>query len=211
MEPQEASGIIESLLFAAEKSVSVEQIKEVLEEVDSKSIQGLIKNLQDEYESQGRSFQISEVGGGFRMSTRPQFGPWLKKFYKVRHRERLTAASLETLSIIAYKQPVIRSEIESIRGVDVAGVLHNLLEKRLIRVMGRKMILGRPLIYGTTDEFLEHFGLRALSELPKMEELKEARTTELTDEKLGSKEKDRDIGKDRIDHLVEKDEPGSKR
>ncbi|MCD5390436.1 SMC-Scp complex subunit ScpB [candidate division NPL-UPA2 bacterium] len=171
MELQEARAIIEALLFSADKPISVEQIKEVLEEIDSKSIQSLIKNLQDEYESQGRSFQLVEVAGGFRMSTRPQFGPWLKKFYKVRHRERLTAASLETLSIIAYKQPVIRSEIESIRGVDVAGVLHSLLEKRLIRVMGRKMILGRPLIYGTTDEFLEHFGLRALSELPKMEEL----------------------------------------
>ena len=187
MELQEAKGIIEALLFAAEKSVSVEQIKEVLEEVDSKSIQGLIKNLQDEHESQGRSFQIVEVAGGFRMSTRPQFGSWLKKFYKMRHREKLTAASLETLSIVAYKQPVIRAEIEAVRGVDVAGVLHSLLEKRLIRVMGRKMVPGHPLIYGTTDEFLEHFGLRALSELPKMEELKEARTTEPTEEKLSLK------------------------
>lgn len=172
MELQEARGIIEALLFAAEKPISVAEIKEVLDEIDGRSIHNLINNLQDEYESQGRSFQIVEVGGGFRMSTRSQFGPWLKRFYKVGHRDRLTPASLETLSIIAYKQPIIRSEIEAIRGVDVSGVLHSLLEKRLIRVMGRKLVPGRPLIYGTTDEFLEYFGLRTLSELPKLGELK---------------------------------------
>ncbi|MCK4325954.1 SMC-Scp complex subunit ScpB [bacterium] len=196
MELQTARGIIEALLFTADKPISLEEIKEILEGIDGKSIQSLIKNLQDEYGNQRRSFQIVEVAGGFRMSTQPQFGPWLKKFYKVRHRERLTAASLETLSIIAYKQPVIRAEIEFVRGVDIAGVLHSLLEKRLIRVMGRKMVPGRPLIYGTTDEFLEHFGLKALSELPRMEELKEAEIAEPTGENLGLKEK----GKDGVGH-----------
>lgn len=178
MELEEIKGVVEALIFAADKPVSLQEMKELLEEVDGQAIRDVIGRLEKEYESQGRSFRIVEVAGGFRMSTRPQFGDWLKKFYKFRHRERLSPASLETLSIIAYKQPLIRAEIEAIRGVDVAGVLHSLLEKKLIRVMGRKEIIGRPLIYGTTNQFLEHFGLRALSELPRIEELKEGKGEE---------------------------------
>ncbi len=173
MEAQEIKGVVEALIFAADEPVSLREMKGVLEGVEVQAIYDIIGGLQKEYESQGRSFRIVEVAGGFRMSTRPQFGEWLKKFYKFRHRERLSQASLETLAIIAYRQPLIRAEIEAIRGVDVAGVLHGLLEKRLIRVMGRKEVIGRPLIYGTTNRFLEHFGLRALSELPRIEELKE--------------------------------------
>lgn len=173
MELEEIKGVVEALIFAADKPISLQEMKELLTEVDGQDIRDIIGRLQKEYESQGRSFHIVEVAGGFRMSTRPQFGDWLKKFYKFRHRERLSQASLETLSIIAYKQPIIRAEIEAIRGVDVAGVLHSLLEKKLIRVMGRKEVIGRPLIYGTTNQFLEHFGLKSLSELPRIEELKE--------------------------------------
>ena len=173
MEPQEIKGIIEALIFAADKPVLLQEMKEVLKETDGEAIRETIGKLQEEYESQGRSFRIVEVAGGFRMSTRPQFGEWLKKFYKFRHRERLSRPALETLSIIAYKQPIIRAAIEAIRGVDTAGILHSLLEKKLIRVMGREEVVGRPLIYGTTDRFLEHFGLKSLSELPRMEELKE--------------------------------------
>jgi len=161
------------LIFAADKPILLQEMKEVLKETDNRVICEAIGSLQKEYESQGRSFQIVEVAGGFRMSTRPQFGEWLKKFYKFRHRERLSLAALETLAIIAYKQPIIRAEIEAIRGVDVAGVLHSLLEKKLIRIMGRKEVIGRPLIYGTTNRFLEHFGLKSLSELPRVEEFKE--------------------------------------
>lgn len=173
MELQEIKGVVEALIFAADKPISLQEMKEVLGGIDGQAVREVIGSLQEEYESQRRSFQIVEVGGGFRMSTRPQFGEWLKKFYKFRHRERLTPASLETLAVIAYKQPLIRAEIEAIRGVDVSGVLHSLLEKRFIRVMGRKEVAGRPLIYGTTNQFLEHFGLKSLSELPRMGELRE--------------------------------------
>jgi len=128
MTEQETKGIVEALIFAADKPISLKEMKEVLKEVDGQVICEVIESLQKEYVSQGRSFCIVEVAGGFRMSTRPQFGEWLKKFYKFRHRERLSQAALETLSIIAYKQPIIRAEIEAIRGVDVAGVLHSLLE-----------------------------------------------------------------------------------
>lgn len=173
MEAQEIKGVVEALIFAADEPISLQEIKETFEGIEGQAIYDIIGGLQKEYESQGRSFQIVEVAGGFRMSTRPQFGEWLKKFYKFRHRERLSQASLETLAVIAYKQPLIRVEIEAIRGVDVAGVLHGLLKKKLIRIMGRKEVVGHPLIYGTTNQFLEHFGLRALSELPRIEELKE--------------------------------------
>ena len=178
MNLEETKGVVEALIFATDKPISLQEMKEVLKEVDGQAIRDIIGRLQKEYESQRRSFQIVEVAGGFRMSTRPQFGEWLKKFYKFRHRERLSQASLETLAIIAYKQPITRAEIEAIRGVDVAGVLHSLLEKKLIRVMGRKEVIGRPLIYGTTNQFLEHFGLKSLSELPRIEELKEGKVAE---------------------------------
>lgn len=195
MEVEEIKGVVEALIFAADKPISLQEIKEIFKEVDGQAIRENIGRLQKEYESQGRSFQIVEVAGGFRMSTRPQFGEWLKKFYKFRHRERLSQASLETLAIIAYKQPIIRAEIEAIRGVDVAGVLHSLLEKRLIRVMGRKKIIGRPLIYGTNNQFLEHFGLKSLSELPRIEELKEGKEEEKSPSKqvpMRDKEENRD-------------------
>lgn len=175
MELREVEGVIEALIFAADKPILLKEIKEVLKEVDAQTIRESIGRLQKEYESQGRSFRIVEVAGGFRMSTCPRFGEWLKKFYRFCHRERLSRASLETLAIIAYKQPIIRAEIEAVRGVDVAGILYGLLEKRLIRVLGRKEVVGHPLIYGTTDQFLEHFGLKALSELPRIEELKEGK------------------------------------
>ncbi len=181
MTEQEAKGIIEALIFAADRPILLKEIKEVLEDMDSKTILRIIKALQEEYESQERSFLIVEVAGGFLMSTHTRFGEWLKRFYKFRHRERLSPAALETLAIIAYKQPIIRAEIEAVRGVDVAGVLHSLLEKKLIRVMGRKEVIGRPLIYGTTNRFLEHFGLKSLSELPRIGELKEGKEEKKTD------------------------------
>lgn len=170
----EPRSVIEALIFAADKPILLKEIKEVLDgEIKNEAIIKIIDNLKEEHAAQGRSFYIVEVAGGFRMATRPQFGKYLKKFYGIRHRERLSRAALETLSIVAYKQPVIRVEVEAVRGVDAAGVLHSLLEKRLIRVMGRREIAGRPLIYGTTDYFLEHFGLNSLSGLPRLEEFKE--------------------------------------
>ena len=161
--------VVEALLFVSPKPLSVEQIGSVLEELDPQQIRKCLEELKQDYTAQGHSFVITEVAGGFQMATDPVYAPWLRRLLKKTQGERLSGPSLETLAIIAYKQPVIRQEIESIRGVNVEGVLQTLLEKGLIRIDGRKEVVGRPLLYRTTREFLEYFGLNSLEELPTLE------------------------------------------
>lgn len=163
--------IIEALLFASERPLGLAEIKEVLDETNTDLLKEFIVKLNQEYQATGRSFEILEVAGGFQLATSREFSPWLKKLYKSRLRERLTRPSLETLAIIAYRQPVTKPEIEGIRGVNVDGVVTTLLDKGLIKILGRKETVGRPLIYGTTGQFLEHFGLASLDNLPRLEEL----------------------------------------
>lgn len=162
--------IIEALLFVSESPLPLEKMSAVLEDYNPSDIRQAVEGLQAEYEHSERSLVIQEVAGGYQMTTRPVYAPWLRKFLKKTHGEKLSGPSLETLAIIAYKQPVTRQEIEFIRGVNVEGVLKALLEKGLIRIIGRKEIIGRPLLYGTSREFLEYFGLNALEELPPLEE-----------------------------------------
>lgn len=174
MDKAEARRIIEALLFTSEKPITVDQIKEVLDETDSKDIRAIILELQSEYEGLGRSFKIYEVAGGFQMVTEPAFAEYLKRFYKAKSKDKLTKPALETLAIIAYRQPITKADIEDIRGVNVDGVINTLSDRLLIRITGRKDAPGRPILYGTTKEFLERFGLRSLSELPKLSEFTEA-------------------------------------
>jgi len=162
--------VIEALLFVSESPVPIERIGLVLEDLDSSEIRKAVEELKNDYETAKRSLVIQEVAGGYQMTTNPLYALWLRKFLKKTHGEKLSGPSLETLAIIAYKQPVTRQEIEFIRGVNVEGVLKALLEKGLIRIQGRKEIIGRPLLYGTSREFLEYFGLSALEELPPIEE-----------------------------------------
>ena len=171
MERSTAKGIIEALLFASEKSISLEEICQVLEGEDKNTLKELIEELKGEYESQGRGFRLVKVAAGFQVCTRPDFAPWLAKLFRSRRISRFSKPALETLAIVAYRQPVTRAEVESIRGVNVEGVLRTLLEKGMVRIRGRKDSPGRPLIYGTTNRFLEYFGLNSLSELPRLEEL----------------------------------------
>jgi len=171
MERSTAKGIIEALLFASEKPISLEEICQVLEADDKNALKKLIDELKGEYESQGRGFRLIEVAGGFQVCTHPDFAPWLAKLFRSRRISRFSKPALETLAIVAYRQPVTRAEVESIRGVNVEGVLRTLLEKGMVRIRGRKDSPGRPLIYGTTSQFLEYFGLNSLSELPRLEEL----------------------------------------
>lgn len=174
MDKTEAKCVIEALLFASEKPISVDQIKEVLSEFDSRDIRTLLLELKSEYENLGRSFKIYEIAGGFQMATEPAYAEYLKLFYKAKFKDKLTRPALETLAIIAYRQPVTRADIEDIRGVNVDGVIKTLMERTLIRIVGRKDAPGRPIIYGTTKEFLDRFGLNSLSELPKLFEFTEA-------------------------------------
>jgi segregation and condensation protein B len=161
---------IEALLFASEKPLTLEQIKEALDNIGTVEIRKHIEELRDEYEKTNRGIRIIEIAGGFQMITAPIFISFLKKLYNQHRAEKLSVPALETLAIVAYKQPVTRLQVEAIRNVDVDGMLKGLIEKDLIRVTGRKKAPGRPKVYGTTRRFLEHFGLRSLEELPKIEE-----------------------------------------
>ena len=170
MSQDNVKSVIEALLFASEKPLTIEQARNVLDNLEPNEIRKVLEELKSEYEQANRGIRIAEVAGGFQMMTAPTFAPFLKKLYKGRHTERLSKPALETLAIIAYKQPVTKLEIESLRNVNIDGVMNNLLDKYLIRIAGRKKAPGRPYVFGTTRQFLEYFGLKSLEELPKMEE-----------------------------------------
>ena len=170
MEENNLKSAVEALIFASEKPVTIEQIKKALGNLDSASVNNIIDELKNEYDSGNRGIRIIEIAGGFQMITRTAYAPFLKKFFKNRYSDKLSKPALESLAIIAYKQPLTKTEIESLRNVNVDGVMKNLIDKNLIRICGRKKVPGRPFVFGTTREFLEHFGLKSLQDLPKMEE-----------------------------------------
>jgi segregation and condensation protein B len=161
--------VLEALLFASDTPLEPERIREVLDLGDADEARGLVRDLTARYESEARSLQIIEVAGGYRMVTRPEMAPWLVRLARARTRVRMSRPALETLAIVAYKQPVSRPEIDVARGVNSEGVLENLLERRLVRIAGRKEAPGRPFLFETTREFLVAFGLRDLGDLPKVE------------------------------------------
>lgn len=170
MEENNLKSAVEALIFASEKPITLEQIKKVLEIPDNDSINKIIEELKTEYIAQNRGIRVTEVAGGFQMITSNIFAPFLKKLFKNRYNDKLSKQALESLAIIAYKQPLTKVEIESLRNVNIDGVMKSLLEKNLIRICGRKKIPGRPYVFGTTREFLEHFGLKSLQDLPKIED-----------------------------------------
>ena len=164
--------IIESLLFVAEEPLTVDRIKSILTQAETAEIRAAAAELAAEYEQRQGGFYLDEVAGGYQIRTRPEYTEWIKKLIQPKPL-RLSKPALETLVIIAYKQPIIRSDIEHIRGVDCGGVLRVLLERKLIRVLGRKEIAGRPMIYATTKRFLEVFDLKSLKDLPTPKEIEE--------------------------------------
>jgi segregation and condensation protein B len=164
--------ILESLLFVAEEPLTVEKLKQILETVDTKEIRSALLSLAEQYDARGGGFKLTEVAGGWQLRSRPEYNQWIKRMLQPPP-QRLSRASLETLAIVAYNQPIIRADIEHIRGVDCGGVLRQLLERKLIRVLGRKEIPGRPLIYATTKLFLELFELKDLKDLPSPKEIEE--------------------------------------
>ncbi len=166
----EIKGAIESIIFISEGPIPAAEIQNVLEGLDLQTIKSIFDELKSDYDQRNGGIKLVEVAGGYQMVTSPNCANFIKKFYKLKHSEKLTMPSLETLSIIAYKQPVTKIEIESIRGVNVDGVIKKLHEKSLVRIMGRKEVVGKPFVYGTTRSFLEYFGLNSLEELPDIEE-----------------------------------------
>ena len=168
------SALLEAIVYLAKEPVGIEAIHKALPDVDRNELQQRLIELMDEYRAPHRGIEIREVADGYRFSTKPEHHEILKQFIKSQiPPTRLSLAALETLAVIAYKQPVTIPEIQDIRGVHASGVIKTLLDKKFIATAGRKEVLGRPILYKTTKEFLMHFGLKELSELPSMEEFEE--------------------------------------
>ena len=165
-------GVVEALLFVAEEPLPLAKLQEVLADADPVQTEATIRELARRLEEEGRGLMVQEVAGGFRLSTRAEASPWIQRLQQVKP-AKLSRAALETLAIIAYKQPLTRAEIEAIRGVAVDGVMRTLLERGLIRMLGRKAEAGRPMLYGTSSGFLEHFGFKDLGDLPSLKEIDE--------------------------------------
>ena len=173
MEQEEIKAVIENILLAADQPVSETQFKNLLGgEVENVSFKLVLAALIDEYSS--RNLQILQVAEGYQLCTRHDYSDWVRKFLKFDKTTKLSQPSLDTLAIIAYKQPLTKAEVEEIRGVDSSGVVRTLLEKKVISPGGRKKVPGRPIMYRTTRKFLEYFGLRDLSDLPTLEDFKES-------------------------------------
>ncbi|MBP9865069.1 MAG: SMC-Scp complex subunit ScpB [Candidatus Omnitrophica bacterium] len=188
-DPERAKQVIEALLFASSKPMSVSELRKVLRGLAPKQIEGFVTEIKEQYEQSKRSFQIVEIAGGYEIVTRKEFAPWIFKVELQKKARQATQSALETLAILAYKQPITRAEIEDLRGVDVSGVMTTLMERTLIKIVGRKEVPGRPFLYGTTDKFLEHFGLKSLQDLPSIEEIKKIVETSVRKEDLMGQQK----------------------
>ena len=164
--------VVEAVLFASDESLTEGRLANIVE-TSAKQVRQHIKNLNDKYQANNNAFRIEQIAGGYQMLTLSPYNHWLKKLLRVRSDNKLSPAAMETLAIIAYKQPVMRADIEAIRGVAVGEVIRSLSYKGLVKIVGRAEVLGRPMLYGTTKKFLEVFGLNTLKDLPKAQELKE--------------------------------------
>jgi segregation and condensation protein B len=160
--------IIESLLFITDRPLSLARISQTAEVNNTALAREIIEELRQDYAATGRAVQLVEIGGGWQMSTKPEYGRWVRKLFNEKMSAKLSPAALETLAIIAYKQPVTRAEIEAIRGVDIVAPLERVMERGLARIVGKKDTPGKPMVYGTTEEFLRVFGLNKISELPEI-------------------------------------------
>lgn len=162
--------VLEALVYAAEEPLTEEDLRDLFPATPQATLEAALEALERTCQAPDRGLQISRVAGGYRMTTKPEVGEWVRALFRARNRRRLSTAALETLAIVAYRQPVTTPEIQALRGADPSGVLQNLLEKRLVRILGRKKVVGKPILYGTTREFLSHFGLNSLADLPSMDE-----------------------------------------
>ncbi len=163
--------VLEALLFSSDRPIHARQLAQAAGAADGHEARSLLKEMQAEYDEQGRAFAVEEVAGGFQLLSRPEFAPYISRLHESQQQESLSKAALETLAIVAYRQPITRAAVEDIRGVQCGPVLRTLVDRRLLRVTGRSEELGRPLLYGTTSQFLQVFGLSSLSELPKKRKL----------------------------------------
>ena len=175
MSEEKLKSILEAILFAASAPISLDQFQDALPGLGKRAIRNGLTELGNDYQELGRSFHLTEIANGYQICTRPEYSEWIQKFYTRQVRVTLSPSALETLAIVAYKQPVTRADVAAIRGVNSDSVLNSLLEKGLVRIAGRKA--GRSLLFSTTDEFLQQFGLKDASELPSLDEIDELLNT----------------------------------
>jgi segregation and condensation protein B len=173
LEDHELKSAIEALVFVSGSPLSPAKLKGIFEEASAEQIQEQVRLLQQEYIERGSGLMLAEVAGGYQLATRPEHFGWVRKFKSVKVSSRLSKPALETLAIVAYKQPITRSEVEAIRGVNIGGLMRNLMERHLVKIVGKKDVPGKPMLYGTTPEFLQYFGLNDLSALPTLKEFQE--------------------------------------
>lgn len=173
IELNEIKKIVEALIFASDSPISENRIKNIILELDAVQINEIIDKLNDEYDQNEHAFKIVRLAGGFQFVSRAEYAHYIKQYYKGRAKSRLSRAALETLAIVAFKQPISRPEIDSVRGVNSDGVVKNLLERNLIQISGRSETIGRALLYSTTPEFLQYFGVNGIADLPKPREIEE--------------------------------------
>jgi segregation and condensation protein B len=171
--PLEIRAVLETLIFASPQPITSREITQVMQGVPKSAWLEALEELKADYARDGRGLQVVEVAGGYQITTRPEYNDWVRQLLDPKPSARLSIQALETLAVIAYKQPVTQPEVIELRGVKSGGVVKTLLEKRLIKIVGRKEVVGRPILYGTTKHFLLHFGLKDLTELPKIEEFAE--------------------------------------
>jgi segregation and condensation protein B len=172
-EPVETTveSVIEAILFASDESLSATKLAAIVE-ITARQVNDAVRTLNEKYKAGNHAFRIVQIAGGYQMLTLSPYNHWLQKLLRARSDSKLSTAALETLAIIAYKQPIIRADIEAVRGVAAGEMIRSLMYKGLVKITGRADVLGRPMLYGTTKKFLEVFGLNTLKDLPKIEELK---------------------------------------
>ena len=178
---QEIKSILEAILFVSHEPVTLEKLTAVIESSSKPVVSQMLETLQREFEQEGRGLHLAEIAGGFLLVTRPELAPYIKRLNKSKSTSKLSRSALETLAIISYKQPITRAEIEKIRGVETSGVLRTLLDQKLARILGRQEVPGRPILYGTSKQFLQRFGLRDLRDLPPLKEFQALGKPEILD------------------------------
>jgi segregation and condensation protein B len=173
LDDQQLKAALEALLFIAGTPVSIDRLKGLFEDTEKERIEEQLQALKADYEARGSGIMLAEVANGWQLATCSEQASWVRKFKAVKVSTRLSRPALETLAIIAYKQPITRPEIEAIRGVNIGGIVRNLMERRLVKIVGKKDVPGKPMLYGTSAEFLQYFGLKDLSSLPTLKEFQE--------------------------------------
>jgi segregation and condensation protein B len=183
-DPKKAKLVVEALIFASSKPLTPAEIRKVTKVLTVGQIEKIVAELKEDYQKTERCFELLEIAGGYELSTKREFAPWILKIELQRKARQATQSALETLAILAYKQPLTRAEIEALRGVDTSGVLNTLMEKNFIKIVGKKEVPGRPFMYGTTEKFLEHFGLKELRDLPSIDEIRQMVDSSVKKEEL---------------------------